>query len=193
MNDNRLSKSRVDAFVNGDAQYNFGGWAPPILFPRGTGMMEIKGGCGIANKTINNLDFGLKVNGELYTDYTSISTSRISFCFPLLQPQPGESWEFEWVYPSGWYRCGNYWDKIVVVIGDFDGDFGSSLEWNAVYYYYRDGVVYETYNSSIRLYPYNFSNGCEYNVVFTPVGQNRADNIVPSPTPTPTPSSTPIP
>lgn len=32
MDDNRLQKSREEEFINNDAQYNFGGWVPPIAF-----------------------------------------------------------------------------------------------------------------------------------------------------------------
>jgi hypothetical protein len=32
MDDNRLSKSLEQEFVNGDPQYNFGGWVPPVIF-----------------------------------------------------------------------------------------------------------------------------------------------------------------
>lgn len=193
ISDNRLYKSLDERFINNDPQYNYGGWAPQILFPGGKGMMEMRGGCGLGTKNISTLDFDLNFNGTIIKDYSIITTSRISFCFDVPHPQPGMIWDFNWIYPSGWSRCGNYWDEVVVIITDFFTEDAVGKYWNAVYYFYREGVIYDTIVSYVEFRKTILNNGCDYNVVFTPLGLNRTDNVSPSPTPTPTPSSTPIP
>lgn len=187
MSDNRLYKSLDERFINNDPQYNYGGWAPQIEFPGGRGMMEMRGGCGLGGKTISTLDFDLNFNGTIIKDYSIITTSRIAFCFDVPHPQPGMIWDFKWVYPSGWYRCGNYWDEVVVIITDFLTGDALGKYWNAVYYFYREGVIYDTIVSSVQFRKTTLNNGCDYDVVFTPLSQNRTDNVVPSPTPTPSP------
>jgi hypothetical protein len=194
MADNRLSKSRIEGYVNGDQQFNFGGWVPPVEFPYGVAYLEMKGGCGIANKSISTLDWGITTKGIIYEDYNVAATSRIGFCFPLEEPHEGLVYDIEWVYPSGWYVCGNYWDRVEIELIGFSSQDSLGKYWNAEFRYYRGGYLYSTITDFVRYYFNNFlsQGGCEYNIVF-PITQTRTDNVVPSPTPTPTPSSTPIP
>jgi len=181
MADNRLSKSLEEAFINNDTQYNFGGWAPQVLFPSPVYLIQTININNGETKTFfsrNGFDYLLvdnpsktitifnEIDNVIYAGGDEPNLSLMSFS------NNGKDWE---LIPSLSNLCGRWMNMLYFkgqyfALGQGGGSYDEIVAYsNDGYNFTGDTTAYSAFTGGIRAF-FNAVN--TNNKIFASANQN---------------------